>query len=123
MQIEPITNKLKMFSCNKRNTNVMRVGDTILFSTAEADIGENWCLIGNQSTYNTLINRKYLSHIINCPTALYSHVQLNTGVTYTNKIGGLPGYSNHVCYNPMGIFNILLLILVQKHYLVTYNNQ
>ena len=40
----------EMFSRNKRNGNIMRVGYTILDSAEEAGIDENCCLINNQST-------------------------------------------------------------------------
>ena len=50
------------------------------------------------------------------------HVHCNVGVTHTNKIGDLPGYSDPVRYNLKGIANILSLSLVQKNHLVTYNS-
>ena len=50
-------------------------------------------------------------------------VHCNAGVTHTNKIGDLPGYSDPVWYNPKGIANILSLGLVQKNHPVTYNSQ
>ena len=56
-----------MFSQNKHNTNIMRVGDNILAAAAEAGIYENWCLLDNQSTCNAVINGKYMSNIIDAP--------------------------------------------------------
>ena len=51
LQMELITDEVQeMFSRNKRNGNIMRVGYTILDSAEEAGIDENCCLINNQST-------------------------------------------------------------------------
>ena len=113
--MEPITDKVKdVFSCNKRNVNIIRLGYTILASTAEAGIDKNWCLIHNNLTHNAFINVKYMSNIRDAPDIQYPHFHCNTGVTYTNNIGELPGYSNTVWYNPEGISNILSLVLLQK---------
>ena len=43
-------------------------------------------------------------------------------MTHTNKIGDLPRYSDTVWYNSKGIYNTLLLGLVQNSILVTYNS-
>ena len=101
-------------SVRKGDASIMHVGGTILADAAEAGIDENWCLLDNQSTCNTLINRKYLSNIRDDPDEKYLRVHCNAGVTHTNKIGDLPGYSYPVWYNPKGIANILSLGLVQK---------
>ena len=45
----------------------MHVENTILASAAEAGINKNCCLLNNQSTYNILINGKYLSDIRDAP--------------------------------------------------------
>ena len=87
----------------------MHVGDTILAAAAEAGINENCCLLDNQSTCNTFINEKYLSNIRDATDGQYLRVYCNAGVTHTNKIGDLPGYSDPVWYNPKGISNILSL--------------
>ena len=122
--MEPIHDEIKEeFLYNKKKPNKMCVGDNILADAVESVIDENWCLINNQSTCNALINGKYLSNIINSPVGKYLHVHWNAGVTYTNKISDLPGYSNPVGYNPKGIYNIVSLRLVQKHHLVTYKSQ
>ena len=84
-------------------------------------IDENWWPFYSQSRCNTFINVKYLQNIINAPGGKYLCVLCNVGVTYTNKIGNLPGYPNPVYYNLKGVSNILSLLLVQKHHLVTYN--
>ena len=101
----------------------MCVGDTILVAAAESGIDENWCLLKNQSTWNTFINGKYLSNIIDDPDGEYLSIHFNVGVTYTKNIVELPVYSNPICYNPKGVFNTLSLGLVHKHHLVTYNSQ
>ena len=67
--------------------------------------------------------RKYLSNIRHAPYGKYLRVHCNSGVTFINNIGDLPGYSNPVLYNPKDIANILSLGLVQKHHLVTYTSQ
>ena len=108
---------------NKINSNIIRVGGTILDAASESIIDENQCLLNNKSTCNAFINEKYLSNIIYSPDGKYIPVHGNAGITYTNNIGDLPGYSNHVWYKPKGISNILSLGLVQKHHLVTYNSQ
>ena len=64
-----------------------------------------------------------MSNIRDDPDGQYICVHFNKGLTYNNKIGDLLGYSNPVWYNQKGIYNILSLGLVQKHYLVTYNIQ
>ena len=101
----------------------MLVRGIILVAAATSGIDENWCLLDNHSTCNTFINIKYISNIIDAPDAKYLCVHFNSVVTYTNNIGDLPGYSNHFLYNPKGISNILPIVLVKKHHLVTHNSQ
>ena len=67
--------------------------------------------------------RKYMPNIIDDIDWQYLYVPCGAGVTYTNKIGDLPGYSNTVWCNPKGIYNILSLVLVQEHHIVTYKIQ
>ena len=67
--------------------------------------------------------QKYLSNIRDAPGVQYLLVRCNAGVTHTNKIGDLPGYSDPVWYNPKGIANILSLGLVQKNHPVTNNSR
>ena len=101
--MEPIDEEVKeVLLGNERNANIMRVGDTILDAAEEASIDENWCLLNNQSTYNAFINGKYLSNIRYSSDVKYLCLYYNAVVTYTNNIGDLPGYSNHVWYNPKG---------------------
>ena len=69
----------------------MHVGDTIFANSEEAGIGKNWCLLDNQLTCNTFINGKYLSYIRYVRNGQYPHVHWNAGVTYTDKIGDIPG--------------------------------
>ena len=101
----------------------MHVGDTILDAAAEAGIDENWCLLDNQSTCNTFINKKHLSNIRDAPNGQYLRFHCNTEVTKTNKIGDFPRYSDPVWYNPKGIANILYLGLIHKNHPVTYNSR
>ena len=123
LQKEPINDESQeALSHNKPNTNVMHMVYTNLAAAAESIIDKNWCLLENQSTCNAIINGKYFSNIRDAPDGQYSHVHWNAGVIYTKQIGDLPGYSNVFWYNPKGIYNILSLRLVQKHYLVTYNS-
>ena len=117
-QTEPINNNMK-----KGNYSIMHVGDTILDVVEEFRMNENWCLIDNQSTCNAFINRKYLSNIRDDSDGKYLRVRCNSGVTRTNKIGDLPGYSDPLWYNTKEIANILSLGLVHKNHLVTYNSQ
>ena len=98
----------------KGDSIIIYVGYTILAAAADAGIDENWCLLDNQSTCNAFINKKYLSNIRDDPNGQYLRFHCNTGMTHTNKIGDLPGYSNPVWYNPKVIYNILSLGLVQK---------
>ena len=67
--------------------------------------------------------QKYLSNIRDAPNEKYLRDHCNAGVTYTNKICDLPGYSDPVWYNPKVIDNILSLGLVQKNHPVNYNSQ
>ena len=107
----------------KGDSSIMHVGDTILAAVVEAEIDENWCLIDNHLTCNVFINKKYLSNIRDATGGQYLRVHCNAGVTHTNKTGDLPGYSDHVWYNPKGIANILSIGKVQKDHSVTYNSQ
>ena len=97
-QNQPISSSVR-----KGDASIMHVGDTILAAAVEAGIDENWCLLDNQSTCNAFINGKYLSNIRDAPDGQYLHVHCNAGVTHTNNIGDLPGYSDPVWYNPKGI--------------------
>ena len=91
--MEPITDKFQeVLSRKKRNPDIIRVGYTILAAASESGIVENWCFLDNQSTWNAFINGKYLSNIIDNLNGKYLHVHCNAVVTYTNKIGELPGY-------------------------------
>ena len=103
--------------------NIICVGNTILAAAEESGIGENWCLANNQSTCKALISGKYLSNIRYAPDGKYLRFHWNTGLTYKNKIGNLPRYSDPVWYNIKDISNILLLGLLQKHHIVTYNSK
>ena len=117
-QTESINNSVR-----KGDTSIMHVGNTILADVAEAGIDENWCLLDNQLTCNAFINGKHLSNIRDTPDGQYLRVHCNVGLTHTNNIGDLPGYSDPVWYNPKGISNILSLGLVRKNRPVTYNSQ
>ena len=124
LNMEPITDEFQgVFSRNKRNTKIMCVRDTILASSAEAGIDEDWCLLDNQSVCNAFINVKYLSKTRDDTDVKHLCFHWNSGVTYTNNIGELPGYSNPVWYNLKGIANILSLWLLQKNHIVTYKSQ
>ena len=114
LQTDPINEDMK-----KVNAIIMRVGDTILDSAAEVNINENWCLLDNQSAYNTFVNGKYLSNIRDAPIGKYIRVYCNAEVTHTNQIDDLPGYSDPVWYNPKGMSNVLYLGLIQNNPLVT----
>ena len=113
----------EVFSHNKFNANIIHVVNTILDAEAESGIDKNWCLLNNQSTCNAFINGKYLSNVIDDPAGKYLCVHFNSVVTYTKKIGDLPGYSNHIWYNPKGVSNMLSLGLVQKHHLVIHDSK
>ena len=124
LQIEPTKDKVQwVLLNNKQNVKIMRVGDTILAATAEAGIDENWCLIDNWSTWNAFINDKYLSSTRDYHNGQYLRVNCNALVTYTNKIGDLPRYSNPVWYNQKGIASTLSLRFLHKHHIMTYNSQ
>ena len=64
-----------------------------------------------------------MSNVRDVSGGKYLRVHCNAGVTYTNNIGNLPGYSDTVWYNPNGISNILSLGLLRGKHLVTYNSQ
>ena len=90
------------------------MGDTILSAVSEAGIDDNWCLIDNHSMYNAFGNGKYMLYIRYAPEVQYLRVHCYLGVTYTNKICGLPGYPDTVWYHSKGVSNILSLRLVKK---------
>ena len=90
--MEPITDEFKVFLHNKRNTNTMCVGDTILATEAEDGIDENCFCINNKSIWNDFTNGKYMSKISDAPDGQYLNVPWNAGVTYTNNIGEITGY-------------------------------
>ena len=115
---EPINNSVR-----KGDAILMHVGNTVLAAAEETKIDENWFLLDNQSTCNTFINKKYLSKIRDDPDGQYLCVHFNAGVTQTNKIDDLSGYSDYVWYNTNGIANILSLSLAQKNNPVTYNTR
>ena len=69
----------------------MQMVDNVLSAASESDIEENWHLLYNQLTCNDFINRKYLWSIRDDTDGQYMCVPCNAGVTYTNKIGELPG--------------------------------
>ena len=54
-------------SVRKGDSSIMHVGDTILAAAEEAGIDKNVCLLDNQLTCSTFINRKYLSNIRDDP--------------------------------------------------------
>ena len=83
-------------SVRKSDARIMHVGDTIMSDSAEAGIDKNWCLLVNQLTCNAFINGKCLSNIRDAPDGQYLCVHCNVGVTHTNKIGDLLGYSDHM---------------------------
>ena len=66
--MEPITDEVKeIFLHNKRNSNIIPLGDTILAAAVEAGTSENCCLLYNQTTCNAFIMGKYLSNIRYAP--------------------------------------------------------
>ena len=69
----------------------MRVGDTILAASPEANIDENGCLVDNQLICNAFINNKYLLNIRYDTDGKYLQVHCNIGMAYTNNIVALPG--------------------------------
>ena len=76
--METITDRVKeVFLCNKHNSNIILVGDTILSATSEAGIYENWCLLDNYSTCNAFFNCKYLPNIIDAPNGQYLRIHYN----------------------------------------------
>ena len=78
LQMKPITNEFQdVLSHNKNNTNIIRVGYTILATSGEASIEENGCLLDNQPTYKAFINGKYMSNIRDSPDGKYPRVHFN----------------------------------------------
>ena len=54
-QTEPINNSVRNDA-----SIIIHVGDTILAAAEEDVIDKYWCLIDNQLTWNTFVNKKYL---------------------------------------------------------------
>ncbi len=82
---------------------------------------QEWVLLDNQSTVDVFSNHKLLRNIKT--TTRTMTINCNAGVTHTNMIGEMPGYSGEVWYNPKGIANILSLANVKKHYRVTFDSK
>ena len=99
-------------SVRKVDDSIMYMGNTIIAAAAEAGIGENWCLLDNQSICNAFINKKYLSNVRDAPNGQHICFHCKSGVKNTNKNFDLPRYSDPVWYNPKRISKILSLGLV-----------
>ena len=95
--MESITNEIKeYFSLNKRNTNIMNMGDTILDAATEDGIYENWCLINNKSARSDFIKGKNISNTRDATDGRHPCVHCNTGVT-NNKNNWQPSWILKSC--------------------------
>jgi Reverse transcriptase (RNA-dependent DNA polymerase)/Zinc knuckle len=81
---------------------------------------EDWILLDNQSTVNVFANRKLLQNVRTTNRTMI--IRCNAGLTKTNMIGELPGYSGEVWFYPDGIANILSYADMVKRNRVTYDN-
>ena len=78
-----------------------------------------WVLLDNQSTIDVLVNHRLLRNIRRIGQYMYIHC--TAGVTRTNLVGELPGYST-VWFHPDGIANILSLTRVKTKYWITFDS-
>ena len=79
-----------------------------------------WIIIDTGSTVNVFSNHSLLKNVHR--TSHYMHICCNTGWSYTNQMGKLPGYPGEVWYNPCGIVNILCFADVCNHFHVRFNS-
>ena len=92
---------------------------TTLQLGANGRIPKTWILLDNQSTVDIFHNSALLKNIRESKT--FMDIHCNAGVTSTNMVGDLPGYST-VQYHPKGVANILSLAQVRgRSYHVTYD--
>jgi hypothetical protein len=85
--------------------------DGMTFNQEEQMLPKSWILLDNQSTVDVFCNRSLLTSV--CEMNKVMIIRCNAGVTHTNMVGELNGYST-VWYNPKGIANILSLSQVEK---------
>ena len=78
------------------------------------------CVVDIYATLSSIENTCKTSDIILMENI---YVYCNVGVTHTNNIVELTGYSNHVWYNPKGAAKIISIVLLNKHHLVIYNSK
>jgi hypothetical protein len=84
-----------------------------------AEVSKTWILLDNQSTADVFCNPKLLKDILKVNKVM--KIKCNAGVTRTNLVGNLPGYSQ-VWFNKNGITNILSFSSVEEKCRVTYDS-
>jgi hypothetical protein len=91
----------------------------VLLNQPAGAVPKAWILLENQLTVNVFYNKELLKNIRKSDAHMDIHC--NAGVTSTNLIGDLPGYSR-VWYHPNGIANILSLARVKEKHRVTFDS-
>lgn len=82
-------------------------------------MNKNRILLDNQPTLDVFCNAKLLNNLRESETSM--QIRCNAGITHTNFIDDLPGYSE-VWYHKNGIANTLSLANVKNKHKVTYDS-
>ena len=85
----------------------------------DLDLRRVW-LLDSQSTTNLFCNKRYVTDIKECDTAM--RLQSNGGQMATRKKGRVPGYDTRVWFSTRAITNVIALKDVIKQYRVTYDS-
>ena len=81
-----------------------------------------WHLLDSQSTMDLIANPKMLLNIKKVPSEDAIHVHFNSGVKIVDRVGDLPGYRT-VWYKPIGISNIISMLMATKKFRVVFNSE
>ena len=94
--------------------------DSYQFTHCDGHLPSSWIIIDTGSTVNIFLSRSLLKNV--CRTNWYMCIQCNTGWSYTNQMGKLPGYPSEVWYKPCGIVNILCFTNMCNHFCIRFDS-
>jgi hypothetical protein len=106
-------------SCRRQGAHFVMLDSLIMSQGGGLAIPPTWLLLDNQSTIDVFANGDMLEdiHEVDNEMAIAS----NGGTNVTSEMGTLPGYIL-VCYDPVGIANIVSLSRVWEKYHVSFNS-